>query len=515
MLNRVRTFIQRRPFLSVLLISGLVRLAAVIWSKGFIHNDDHFETVVISHDWLTSGLFGADGLLHWLNQPASDITRFPLYTLFVYAILKAETWLGMQSLDTMMYGVRLAHALISMLPVIFIYKTVKLITRDDRWAVIGGLFAGLHFMMPFLGVRNLIEVVGGELWLVALYAFYKYTDDSRVRWLYLAGVMTGLAWMVRFQIAFAALPVPFVLWYDTRKLKSAIHYGIAVGIMILLAWTADFILLGRFAGSSFTHLTVHALYDTMYSTIPGMYAIVLIGLFIPPLSFVLVWLAARPSFVCRHKIVVFSTLSFLLCHWFLRNQQERFIFPMIPACVLLFTLALWDRWQSKGYILSNQKLFVGLAGATIAINLVALAVLSVSYGHRGLVEPVVRLSIENPSARVLYLHPNMRGWVPVQYGPSTMNNIEIRNWKEWSEYRTQSAISDPPDFLVIHPFRTDSLSVCLDSVQAQFGRVEPVFHVRPSAYDWLLNALNPRHNPSYEGWVYRRAGDSAILTSTN
>ncbi|MBI5266960.1 MAG: glycosyltransferase family 39 protein, partial [candidate division Zixibacteria bacterium] len=332
--HTIKTFIQRRPLLFVMLAAGAVRLMAVIWSKGFIHNDDHFETVVISQDWLTSGLFGPDGLLHWLTQPASDITRFPLYTLFVYAIMKVESWLGIQSLDAMMYGVRLGHALISLLPVVFIFKTVKLVTRDDRWAVIGGLFAGLYFAAPFLGVRNLIEVVGGEIWLVALYGFYQYAHDKKARWLYFAGLLTGLAWMIRFQIAFAALPIPLVLWYEYRNLRPAIHYCVATGLMILLAWTCDWIFLGRFAGSSLVNFNPRALYDTIYNTIPGMYIVVLLGLFIPPMSLVLVWLAGRPSFVRKHRLLIFSTLSFVVFHWFLRNQQERFLFPILPASIL-------------------------------------------------------------------------------------------------------------------------------------------------------------------------------------
>ena len=507
MLSKISTYIKRHPFLFVMVAAGLCRLAAVIWSKGFIHTDDHFETVAISQDWLVKGLFGADGLLHWQDQPASDITRFPLYTLFLYALMKTGTWLGIHSLNTIMYGVRLVHALLSLLPVIFTYKAVKVVTRDDRWAVIGGLFAGLHFIAPFLGVRNLIEVVGGELWLVALYACYRYADDSRVRWVYLAGVMTGLAWMIRFQIAFAALPIPFILWYERRTLLPAVHYGCAVAFMVLVAWIVDFILVGRFGGSSFALLNLHVLYDTMYSTIPGLYIAVLLGLFIPPMSFVLMWLATRPMFVRRHRIVVFSTLSFILCHWFLRNQQERFIFPMIPACILLFTLALWDRWQRNGYILSNRKLFAGLAGTAIMANFVGLAVLSVSYGHRGLIEPIVRLSQENPSARVLYLQPDMRSCVPDQYGASTMCALVVGSWDDWAALRLQQVDGCPPDHFVIYPTETNGLATCVDSIEARYGPVIPAFQIRPSLYDWLLHALNPGHNASYEAWVYSRAGD--------
>jgi hypothetical protein len=111
MLNTFRNFIQRRPLLFVVLAASAVRLLSVIWSKGFIHNDDYFETIVISHDWLTSGIFGHDGYLHWLDQAASEFTRFPLYTLSVSALMRLENVFGLQSLDSMMYGVRLVHAL--------------------------------------------------------------------------------------------------------------------------------------------------------------------------------------------------------------------------------------------------------------------------------------------------------------------------------------------------------------------------------------------------------------------
>ncbi|MBI5267320.1 MAG: hypothetical protein HY851_08820, partial [candidate division Zixibacteria bacterium] len=175
-----------------------------------------------------------------------------------------------------------------------------------------------------------------------------------------------------------------------------------------------------------------------------------------------------------------------------------------------FTLALWDRWQAKWYILANARLFWGLAVGSLAINAVLLVVLIFSYGHRGVIEPVLRLSKADPSARVMYLHPEMRGWVPVQYGPSTMNNVEIRNWEEWEALRADGLAAQPPDYFVLYPCRTDSLSACVDSVEAQFGRVEPVFQVNASPYDWVLHTLNPRHNPSYEGWVYRRSGVQAL-----
>ena len=123
---------------------------AVIFSQGFIHSDDHFDTISVAWDWLHGGLWGEDGNLRWKHEPAETIGRFPLYTLFLLAQMKICHWAGISSLSVMMYFIRLVHALISLLPVWAAFRIVKMSTNSNRWAAIAGLTIAFHFAFPFL-----------------------------------------------------------------------------------------------------------------------------------------------------------------------------------------------------------------------------------------------------------------------------------------------------------------------------------------------------------------------------
>lgn len=506
-LHRIRAYVLTHPLATVVIAASLFRFIAVIWSKGFIHSDDYYDTVAIAHDWLRTGVFGPDGFMHWKDQPGIASGRFPLYALVLFGIMKVYTWFGVHGLDTMMYGVRFVHALISMIPVLVTFAVVKRVTRDDRWAVVGGLVAALHFAMPFLGVRCLIETVGGELWMGAIYGFYRYADSRRLGWLWFAAAMTGLAWMIRFQIAFAVLPIPFILWYEDRGLRGAIHYSIAVGLMILLAWLTDWVLMGRFASTTLTHLHINIDLDALYSTIPAMYLVILLAVFIPPLSIVLFWFAIQPSFMKQHRILVISFLSFFIWHWLLKNQQERFIFPMVPACVLIVVLALWHRQQVRGYLLKSARLFRTLAVFAIGINLILLVFLSGAYAHRGLIEPVVQIDRETANARVLFLQPDMRPWIPYDYASTGVRGDFIKSWAELDSLNARPTDERKFEYFVIYPKGEATLAVCVDSLSTVYGEILSWRQVEPSWYDWLLHRMNPRHNDTFEAYIYRPAGD--------
>ena len=506
--DRARQIIEAHPLATVIIAASIFRLIAIIWSKGFIHSDDHYDTVAVAYDWIKTGLFGPDGWVHWQEQPRIASTRFPLYPFSLFWTMKAFTWFGVQSLDTMMYGVRTVHAALSMIPVVVTYSIVRRFTGNIRWAVFGGLFAALHFLAPFLGVHCLIETVGGEIWMAAIHGFYRYRETKLARWLWFAGVMTGLAWMIRFQIAFAVLPIPFILWYEDKSLRGAVHYSLSVGAMILIAWVTDWILKGEFAGTTLVYLKASVDLDALYSTIPALYPAILLAAFVPPLSLLLFWQATKWSFVKNHLILVAGFWAFLLGHWSLANQQERFIFPMIPVCILMFVLALWHRKQSKGYVVGNSAWLRGLVGVSLAINAVLLVFLSVGYGHKGLIEPVVDIDSASPNSRVLYLQPEMRPWIAKEYATSDLRAEYVKNWHEYAGMRLLGGEEFAFDYFVVYPTKEVPLTECMDSLTARYGKLDLWREYPASWYDQTLHLLNPRHNDNFAAHVYR----PAILT---
>jgi len=490
-------FVETRPLLSILAAALAVRLLSVIWSEGFIHSDDHFDTIAVAWDWLHGGWWGEDGYLRWKHQLSDTIGRFPLYTLLLWAEMKFCQSLGITSLSTMMYVIRFLHAAISLLPVWAIFEITRRVTGSTRWAIAGGLVAGFHFALPFLGVRNLIEMVGGSLWVVALLFFYRYRNDSKIKWLYLAGFMTGLAWMIRFQLAFAVVPVPFILWWETRQLRPALHYSISVGIMILIAAITDYWLLGKFGASSLAYLSMNAGYGALYKTIPMLYPVLLLLLLVPPFSLVILYAAGRPSFVKRHLILVGSTVSFVVIHWLHPHQQERFIFPVLTALLLIAVLALHQYVKDR----KANLIFCGwrrvLLGVSLTINLVLLAATTFAYGHKGMIEPLKWFEANAPAVHVLFLQPEIKRWVPSEYGGQELSRYYVRHWDDLPE-------SGPEfDYFVLYPKRPGDLETYIDSLRSRFGPLEPVFEIEPSGYDQLLHVLNRNHNDNYAAYIYR------------
>lgn len=499
-------FIKKHPLATVILAALAVRLVAVLWSQGFIHSDDQFDSISVAWDWLHGGLWGQDGFLRWKHMPSTTIGRFPLYTLSLLGIMKLYKALGGDSLNTMMYGIRLSHALISLLPVWVTFRVTKMVTGSDRWAMFGGLAVAFHFAFPFLGVRNLIEVVGGNIWILAILLLYLYQKDKQTRWLYLAGLVSGLAWMIRFQLAFAVIPVPFVLWYEERRIKPAVHYSLAVTAMLLASGFMDLGLLGRFAGSTLKNLSMNTGLDALYYTIPLMYPALLLLLFVPPFSVVAFWQAGRPSFWLKHKLLVFSSAFFVLGHWLHSNQQERFIFPILPAFALILVLALWYRYQNKGYILKSRRLMYWLAGTSLVINFALLAFLSVAFGHEGMIVPLKYFEREDPTARVMIVQPNVPRWMPIEYGGKRLKHVYIRDWKDLKAFDKGTPAGDVFDYCIIYPKREKLLQASIDSVEVRFGKLEPMFQVAPSYYDELLHLANPNHNDNFAAYVYRPVG---------
>lgn len=312
--------------------------------------------------------------------------------------------------------------------------------------------------------------------------------------------------MIRFQIAFAVVPVPFILWWRDRSLKPAVHYSAGVAIMLLLSGVFDWIVLGRFAGSTIRNLTMNTGLGAMYDTIPLMYVAVLLVLLIPPTSVLAVWLWARRAFWSRHTLVVVSFLAFFVFHSLHVNQQERFLFPMIPQMLLMTVLAVYQKLQDDGYLFRWPTLTRIVASWVIVVNLALLVFLTPAYGHRGLIEPMISFGQMQPKPYVLIVQPRIRRWSPAEYAGPGLSRFNVRNWDALHDtVVTRGGF----DYVLIYPVPASAHRAYIDSVQRVVGPMDPVRHFQPSAYDQLLYQLNPKHNRSYECWLYRPVKSTA------
>ncbi len=500
---KIISFIRAHPLATVLLSALFFRLLAVLFSKGYLYSDDHFETINIVYGWLRHGALNTDGHLTWRTTPSSDIARFPLYTLFLYGIMKVYKFFGVTSLDTIMYGIRGAHALLSLLSVYAAYGIIKLATKSKDWALIGGLAAAIHFALPMLGVRTLIEVVGGHFWILSLYLIYKEQQHQKNSLLVWAGIVAGLGWMIRFQLVTAIFIVPVLLWWQSGQIRKGIWYTIGVALMVLTAGVVDYLLLGSFLASSFNHLRQGLTESPPYATNIFIYPAVIFTFFIPPLSLILFVLAGCKSFWSQHKVLVFSSLSFIVIHTLIASRQERYIYPIIPALLVIGILVIHWQITNKGYLYRHRRLFTALAGYTVAVNLILLPIATGTYGHKGTVEPLVRIANIKQPSQVMFVTPEQGRIFPMAYGGfDEIGRSYVERWEDLAALDTTDYYSIT-EFYICYPANSDDTATYIDSLVSRTGPLQLWLHVPPTFLDRILHGLNPRHNPRNESWVFR------------
>lgn len=505
----MKQLIRSHPLAFVLLVAIALRIPAVIFSKGYMASDDQFETVEIAHRWTYGQVFHDDGIRMWPQRPANEHARFILYNLSLYWLMKLNEAVGIGTLDGMMYSVRAVHAGLSLLAVLAAFQIVLLGTRSRRWAVFGGLTVAGYFFMPFLSVRNLIEMVGGNLWIVAVWFLYRYRDDLSDRSLIRAGVITGLAWMIRFEIAFAAIAVPFILWRLHRSARPALIYMAAVFAMLLLSGVVDAIFVNGFAASTISHILQVLTEPPPYKTAPYIYLLVLLGAFIPPFSILLFGLVGNKTFLREHTLLWIPTLVFIIAHTIPSSRQERYMISILPILLVIFVLAIWYHQQANGWLFRRRRAGLVLLVVYLAVNTVLLAVFTINYGHRGLVEPLVRMQNIEGLPPMLLISPGRGRLMPFAYagGIERLYRASVENWHDLDRFVLLPEAHDSSYFVVVHPHSEEERATWMDSLQVKLGSLSLVTHVGPSTIDAILHHLNPKHNRTHEAWVYRHESE--------
>lgn len=500
-IRRMRSWAEGHPLTAVMLVAAALRLMAVIWSKGFLASDDHFQTVAVCYEWLRSGLFDSSGHLTWLGQEPS---RFPLYNLLLYAVMRLAVTVGADDLNSVMYWVRAFHALLSLVGVWAVYRIVAMVTQKRGWAVAAGLAMAAHFALPFLSVRNLIEFAAGLLWIWALLLYYRYRSEARTALLVGFALLSGLAWMFRFQLAGALVLVPVLLWYERRRLQPAFVYMAVLGGMLLLSGLVDWRLMGSFFGSTARHVLLGATGPPTYDTHPLIYLGVILAFLIPPVSTVLLVLAGNRRLWRDHTLLLVSTVAFIVFHSVIKYRQERYVLPMVPALIVIAVLGVYYHCQGGGWLVRKRWLAWVTGGYVVLVNLALLVPLTFNYAHKGLVEPLVMIekqTLQRP--RVLFFNPDRPCWYPLDYGGfEIIERSYLHDWSQLNDLVPDSCNSNR-DYFILYPPDPEDRDAYVDSLSTRVGPVTLVAHIGPSAVDWLLHLMNPGHNRTNDAWIYR------------
>jgi hypothetical protein len=169
-------------FKTILFWGLFFRLITAIFSEGYGMHDDHFLTIEAAASWVNH--YDYNGWLPWSpdnrGKPEGHSFTYVGLNYLFFGVLKM---IGLIDPKIAMILNRLIHALLSMFVVYFgIRITEKLASRKE--AIIVGWILALLWLMPFMSVRNLVEMVSAPflMWGIWLLLNHKYKEIFLFRW---------------------------------------------------------------------------------------------------------------------------------------------------------------------------------------------------------------------------------------------------------------------------------------------------------------------------------------------
>ncbi len=468
---------------TILLAAFCIRLIAAIFSQGYGMHDDHFLVVEASASWTDGYDYN-----HWL--PGSPNNNGPeghsfTYVGLNYVFFSALKGMGMTDPKLLMFFNRLIHALLSMLIVSFGYKITEKLSSQKNAVVVGWILA-LLWVLPFLSVRNLVEIVCIPFMMWGIWLIVKSENRNRFLW---AGLLLGMAISIRYQVGVFAVGMAAVFFFRKEwrafLLFSAgvlVVFGLTQGLVDYLIWDYPFAEFIRYA-------TYNANEGTAY--IPNnnyfMYLLVLMGSFLFPLG-LLIGIGFFRGFK-KHLLLFVPVLLFILFHSFFPSKQERFILPVLPLFLILGVIGydlLRTTWKWERIWKISWKVFW-------ILNIPVLLFASYTYTKKSRVEAMYYFYEKEP-IRILQE-------ASAETDATMLPKFYANNWVLPAVARKDSSQS----LTVYEGYQYDYIIFMgderLDDRISQYKTIYPNMDLakicEPSTVDALLRWLNPRNANEY------------------
>ena len=387
--GRIQRLWEEKPLVVILFLAVAFRLVAVIFAKGWGMLDDHFLVIESAQSWIDGGDYN-----DWL--PGSPRNTGPtghsfFYPGFHFILFSFFRFIHLEDPQIKMFFVRLLHAAWSLLTVYYGYK-ITLKIGNEKAARLAGLLLAVFWFMPWLSVRNLVEVVCIPFLVLAIWQIVSKRDKlNQIPVYFLAGIFLGLAFNIRTQTAFFAIGLGLAILIQGKWKELAALISGALVPVIIIQGTIDLIIWGRPFAEIIGYVNGNIIAANSYITMPWYnYFLVILGILIPPVS--LFFFFGYLKTWKKHLIIFLPVAIFFIFHSFFPNKQERFILPVIPFIIILGAIG-WDSvvstssfWKTKIHLLRGCWIFFWV------INIAGLLVVSSVYSKKSRVETMSYLS---------------------------------------------------------------------------------------------------------------------------
>jgi hypothetical protein len=421
--------------------------------------------------------------------------RLLLYPMFQYVIFYLCELLHIFDPQSKMLVVRLFHAFYSLLVVYFGYKITLLISNEKLAKQVGIILAFIWFL-PYMSVRNLVEVASIPPMLAGVY-FVLRSKEKDYGDVLLAGLFFAFAFIMRVQTAFIPIGMAAVLLLQQRFRMFAVLTFALLAISAFIIGLQDYCIWEKPFESVISYISYNSTAYNDYPNAPWYTTYILvIGVLIPPLGVMLFYGFLRTW--RQYAILFVPVFLFLLFHAIYPNKQERFILTIMPLLIIL-GICGWNYVVEKsGWWMRHKKLLKGNWIWFWFINTLLLVLFVGSYSKRTRVESFTYLSDKQVSGIVIDIGTDGSYFPPLFYlGRNSGTSIEIINVET-----DEIANVGNTNYAII--FDESDLDARKDRISKEFGtNLQLVQTLEPGLIDKVLHFTNPRHNKNYTAYIYK------------
>lgn len=522
---------------NILFVALIVRLLAAIFSAGYGMHDDHFLIIEAASSW--SDGYDYNNWLPWSagNQGFPDGHSFT-YVGLNYIYFVVFKFLGVSDPKTLMLINRLFHALFSLLIVSLGIKITEHISNRKNAVIVGWLLA-LLWMMPFLSVRNLVEITAIPFLLGGVWVALQNKKRSS---LYLAGILIGMAVAFRYQVGIFAVGMAayyFFKWHWNQFILFCLGvlttFAITQGVVDYFIW-----------GYPFAEFMGYVIYNSnqgpqyMPNTNYFMYFLVLFGVLLVPLglliargffsfpknqfwvfipagvalilgiyfpTYQLYWILAVAGVLFVYGamgkmknipsiwLLYLPTIFFILFHTFYPNRQERFVLTVLPL-VIIIGVAGYEALRSSSFWEKSWNVSWKIFWI---INIPLLLFTSFTSSKISRVNAMYAIKNEELSGKLILLEAS---------GNSSTSMMPRFYANEWNiGFNEREEPTDPllrqegSVYDYIFFFGEDDLAKRLADYKEIYPNMELMEKCEPSTLDKVLFKMNPRNTNQYiEVW---------------
>lgn len=472
--------------------------------------DDHFLVIETGSSWADDEDYNA--WLPWTQEAECDAKTDPTekqrcinnmgpeghsltYPGINYIFFETFNALGIDDPLFQMFLIRLIHAFFSLWLVYLAFKITKKLSNEKN-AIIVGLILACGFAIPYLSVRNLVEVVCIPFYLYGVWKIVQVETKDGWKAYLIAGFFFGLAFAFRFQlfVFFGILGLIFALQFKWRACISLL-LGFVVSLF-LTQGLVDYLLWGKPFAEFLAYVAYNSNLETAkdYATSTHWYTYpgILAGMTIPIVG-LFYWLGAF-RMMKRLAWLFFPMLVFLIFHAVYPNHQERFIFPMLPIFLIVGVIGMQLLLIEVKFFKRNTKFWKIILIIGWSLNFLALPFFTTFYGKKSRVMAAYALYPEKDE-RILYIQEDaINGkatMFPRHYaGNWNMHTLfDINSQAQLEEWKAREY--KPSKYIFLHG--VENLDTRIALFKSYFPKAEIFKTIDPSFMDVVLHWLNPRN----------------------